>query len=56
MITYLRVAWLGFWAGFFWEEADCGCAFTVHGPFRVRTCFGHTPCRDEITELLAQVR
>jgi len=56
VITYLLAAWWAFWAGRRWRDADCGCSFTVHGPFQLYTCYGHTWCRDEIAELVSQVK
>jgi len=38
----IRRALSDFWTAFRWSELDCGCAFTVLGPRRVRTCTVHS--------------
>lgn len=42
-----------FWMAFRWSETECGCAFTVFGPRRVRTCTVHAHATEWIAGQLA---
>ncbi len=41
MIAYLCAALRDFWDAFWWDTADCGCAYSMGRHPRVRPCQGH---------------